>query len=408
MSFSKTTAIAALMTAAAALPAAAQDLCGGAAANGTWIGGSDETSDIASGFGPFDMTAQVPAGGEHVAIFNVSTASDVRVEAAPVADGDTVIDLLDASGVVILSDDDGGGFLASRGEISLDPGTYCLATRSYDDAALTADVRVGLTVHDPITSGGFNDYDAVCLPETEAVSFGGANLNEGLEAGVAATASIGDTPFYRFNLSEPTSISFTAENQSADPILRIFDNTGYMLAENDDYDGLNSRLDFVQPLEAGTYCIGLIALSDPGAPVTVTANAFSEQDYLETLYNNAETSPPLDGSYPVTDLGLISTRARADVRVDDDLIWHQFQVDQPGLILIEGIGTGGVDAMLTLFDDFGRMITQNDDYGQSLDAQIAARVQPGTYVLAVGRPADYFYGEPGITRVGIEMFVSAR
>lgn len=409
MSLRKITAIAAILAATTALPAFAQDLCGGAAAGGTWIGGSEEASDIATAGGPLDILGDVPNGGEHVAMFSVSATSDVRVEAAPSNGGDTVIDLLDSAGVVILSDDDGGGFLSSRGEITLDPGTYCLATRSYSDTAMLADIRIGLTTHEPITQGsGFNNYDTSCLPETEAVGFGGDALDMVLEGGVRATSSIGETPFYRFTLSEPTPMSFTAENPNADPILRIFDNTGYMLAENDDYDGLNSRIDFVSPLDAGTYCIGLVALSDPNAPVTITASPFSEQDYLASLYNNAETSPPLDGSYPVTDLGTLSTQLRANVNVGDDLVWHQFTVDQSGLVLIEGIGTGNVDAMLTLFDDFGRFVAQNDDYGQTLDAQIAARVQPGTYMLAVGRPTDYNYGSPGLTRVGMQMYVAAQ
>lgn len=412
MNLKKLTVTSCLLLGASALPAMAQDdtsaLCGGSGAGALWAGGTQDMSDISSAADYLGLVGNIPAGGELTTLFTVSSPIMVRMEAAPTESGDTVIELQDANGMYILSDDDGGGFLSSRAEAQLDPGTYCLITSSYDGADLLAELRVSRMEHEMLTSGGSGGYSAVCEPSTEAVPFRpeGA-LDSALSGGISSTNSINTTPFYRFTLDSAQSISITAENPNADPVLSLYDNYGQLLAENDDFDGLNSRIDFIDGLDAGTYCIALESLSDEFAPVTVTVSEFSEQQYMQGLYNMADASPPLDGSYPVEALGTLDTRLRRDVRDGDNLTWFSFDVTESGLVLIEGIATAGSDPMLTLFDDLGRRIDQNDDIGGTYDSQIAARVNPGTYVLAVGRPGGY-YGTPGMTRLAIQRFVTAQ
>ena len=404
----KPVAIAAALIAAATVPVAAQDtasLCGGAGAGAQWGGGAENASDISMALDYLGVVGNVPAGGSLTTLFSVSSPLTVRVEAMPTDVGDTTIDLLNAAGTVILSDDDGGGFLASRGEIDLDPGTYCLRTQSYDGTDLLVETRISRLEQTALTAGETSGVAALCEADTPATPLGA--LDADLAAGISRTASIAQEPFYRFELLEGQSLSITAENPDADPVLSLYDDFGQLLAENDDFDGLNSRIDFVDGLAAGTYCIALESLSDANAPVTVTVSAFSEEEYMRGLYNNAEASPPLDGSYPVEALGILETRLRRDIRDGDDLTWVSFEIEEPGLVLIEGIATAGNDPMLTLFDDLGRQIDQNDDYGGSWDAQIAARVNAGTYVLAVGRPGGV-YGTAGVTRLAIQRYVAAR
>ncbi|SOH92958.1 pre-peptidase C-terminal domain-containing protein [Monaibacterium marinum] len=412
MNLKKLTVTSCLLLGASALPAMAQDdtsaLCGGSGADALWAGGTQDMSDISSAEDYLGLVGNIPAGGELTTLFTVSSPIMVRMEAAPTESGDTVIELQDANGMYILSDDDGGGFLSSRAEAQLDPGTYCLVATSYDGADLLAELRVSRMEHETLTSGSSGGYSAVCEPSTEATPFRpeGA-LDSVLAEGISSTNTISQTPFYRFTLDSTQSLSITAENPNADPVLSLYDDFGQLLAENDDFDGLNSRIDFIDGLQAGTYCIALESLSDEFAPVTVTVSEFSEQQYMQNLYNMADASPPLDGSYPVEALGTLDTRLRRDVRDGDNLTWFSFEVTESGLVLIEGIATAGSDPMLTLFDDLGRRIDQNDDIGGSYDSQIAARVNPGTYVLAVGRPGGY-YGTPGMTRLAIQRFVTAQ
>jgi len=413
MNIKRLTLTSCLLLGASALPALAQDdtssLCGGSGAGAQWVGGSQDASDISAAADYLGLIGNIPAGGNLTTLFTVGSPMMVRLEAQPTESGDTVIDLLDSAGTVIMSDDDGGGFLASRGEVSVDPGTYCLVTSSYDGADLPAEIRVSRMEQEPLTVGDNPDgFGATCSPDTDAMAFRPeGSLDSVLSDGASQTGSIASQPFYRFTLDEMQSLSITAENPDADPVLSLYDGSGELLAENDDFDGLNSRIDFVDGLSAGTYCIALDALSDASAPVTVTVSAFSEEQYMQGLYNNAESSPPLDGSYPVEALGSLDSRLRKDVREGEDMVWVSFEVTEPGLVLIEGIATAGNDPMLTLFDDLGRRLDQNDDYGGTYDAQIAARVNAGTYVLAVGRPGGY-YGTPGVTRLAIQRYVAAR
>jgi len=53
--------------------------------------------------------ALVLGGNEYVSLFNLSGPTDVRVEAQGRGAGDPQIDLIDAEGNIMLSDDDGGG-----------------------------------------------------------------------------------------------------------------------------------------------------------------------------------------------------------------------------------------------------------------------------------------------------------
>jgi len=72
---------------------------------------------------------------------------------------------------------------------------------------------------------------------------------------------------------------------------------------------LASQIDTTQALPAGDYCIGVRALSDPDLPITVTVSGFDEGAAMTDMYDMAEAAPPLDGSHPIVDLGVIQSRA---------------------------------------------------------------------------------------------------
>jgi hypothetical protein len=380
-----------------ASPALAQAVCGGAGTGGQWIGGSEGASDIATAENYLEQMALVMGGNDHVAIFTLSETADVRLEAAGRGSGDPMIDLIDGNGTFLLHDDDSGGNAAARLETTLDAGTYCVSTRSYDGGPMTAFVRIGRQEHDPLTEG------LTYFGEGSSAGGCGDAVDMG-PIGTAATASAADTPYWRFTLNEMTGITITATNESADPYITLYDGNENYLGENDDYMGLNSRLDMTSPLPAGDYCLNVRALSDDTLPITVTVNVYDAQSALMDLYARGEAAPPLDGSVPVTDLGTISTRLRQDVTASRDTSWFTVDVDQSGLLLIEAIGSAGADPVLVVYDDLGREVGQNDDYGGSLDSLLAARVQPGTYIIGVRQWGD----NAGLIRLLVERFVPAQ
>ncbi len=391
----KTSTIAALMLGAAS-PALAQDnICGGAGNGGVWVGGDEATSDITAADTYREQMALVLGGNEYVSLFSISAPTDVRIEAAGRGSGDTIIDLLDSSGNVILSDDDSGGNAASRAETSLQAGNYCMSLRSYDGGPMTAFVRIGRAEHEPLTDGisdapGGNDGSC-----SEAAPFGAL--------GTSMSASVNDTPFWSFTLDALTPLTITADNESADPVITLYGPDDEYITENDDFDGLNSRIDISDALIPGTYCLGVAALSDDSAPITVSIDRYDPDEALQSLYARGEIAPPLDGSVAVTDLGPLQSRMRQDVPAGSDVTWFSLDLEEAGLLVIEAIGGGNSDPWLIIFDDLGREIGQNDDYGDGLDSLVMARLQEGTYIIGVRQ----YDGGQGFIRLLAERYVRA-
>ncbi len=409
-----------------AMPAAAQSLCGGVGDNGQWIGGTEGASDVSTAGTYMEQMALVLLRNEYVALFSVSAPTQVRVEAQGRGGGDPVIDLRDAAGNIVVSDDDSGGEGASRAETNLQPGTYCLSMTSYDGAPMTGFVRVGRVEQEALTAGtGVAPVDPITDPVTDPVGTdpivpssgfgcsavsnflgGGAPIDGALGgAGVSATASVNQVDAWGFTLSGSTALSIIAENPSADPVITLYDAFGNYLAENDDFDGLNSRIDMITGLSAGDYCIEMRALSDENLPITVSVVGYDAAAAQASTYDTGEASPPLDGSHPVTMMGQLGNRVRQDVNTSYTASWFAFDIETPGLVLIETVSNDNGDTVLYLYDDFGRQVAYNDDANNSLDSQITARVNPGTYLVAVRQLSD---GTQAPVRLLFERWVPAQ
>jgi len=300
----------------------------------------------------------------------------------------------------------------------LAPGSYCLSMKSYDGAPMTGFVRVGRLEHEALTDGmggggetpiedtPISNDGGSCIMANVTNFLGDGPIDASLMAGGASvTASVRDAPFWGFTLASAAAVSITAENPSADPIITLYDGAGNYIDENDDYDGLNSRIDVTTPLAAGDYCIAMGAYSDDTQPITVSVTGYDANAATVGMYDRGEMSPPLDGSHPVTALGTLGNRLRQDVQATDKATWFSVDIAQGGLILVEAIANGQGDPVLVMFDDFGRQIAYNDDYGSGLDSLITARVLPGTYVIGVRQLGE---GQTGLIRMLFERYVPAQ
>jgi len=345
----------------AALPAFAQDFCGGASAGGQWIGGNQDASDIATADAHKEQMALVLGGNQYVSLFSLSAPAAVRIEAQGRGNGDPYIDIINPAGDLIASDDDSGGEGASRAELDLDAGDYCMVMSSYDGGAMTAFVRIGLQDHEPLTPG----ISDAALPASEAAgSCADAPSMGTLDGVLASEQSAASAPFLRFTLAQDTPITVTASNEDADPTIALFDPTDAIVDENDDYNGLNSQIDVTDPLPAGDYCIEVGALNADSLPILVEVSAYDPVAAQLGLYNRGEQSPPLDGSYPVSDLGTLENRIRLSADISDTATWYSVDLAEGGLIVIEAVSADGQgDPWVVLFDDFGRQVALNDDFG---------------------------------------------
>jgi hypothetical protein len=250
-------------------------------------------------------------------------------------------------------------------------------------------------------AGGFGDWQGgapfvgidPCLPETPAVRLGAGPIDADLAKGVSMANSVDAVPYYRFSLASPQALSIRATNELADPYIYLFDASGMVLAENDDAAGLNSRIDVLRPLAAGEYCIGMRALSDRTLPIRVTVSSRDLQEAAALAYASAEVAPPLDGSWPVEDLGPLSTTMTLDWHVPGDQAqWFVFDSPTEGLILVTADAVGDVDPMLDVFDADGTWVGGNDDANGSVNAQHALPVQAGRYIVALRQFGEEYEG----------------
>ena len=395
-----------LLAALSAFPvaASAQDLCGGAGAGGQWIGGSEATSDITSTDTYLEQMALVLGGNNYVALFSVSGDTSVRIEAQGRGNGDPLIDLFDEGGTILLSDDDSGGNGASRAEVDLPPGTYCVSTASYDNAPMTAFVRVGRTEQEALTPG-----IQATSNDTTTEGFDGQSCSDGVALGTLNDRlfnedTVDGAPFLTFTLTEALPVSITASNEDADPVLTLYDADENYIDENDDFDSLNSRLDLSDPLPAGDYCIGLDALSDTSLPVAVEVSIYDPEAAFAALVNRGEAAPNFDGTFEITSLGNVEGRLRHDAQAGQDATWFSIDIPEPGVILIEAISPGAEgDPWLVLYDDLGRQVALNDDNGDSYDSQLVARVNRGTYLVGLKDVS----GVSGLARMVFERYIPA-
>ncbi|MFT5630872.1 MAG: hypothetical protein ACI9HB_002044 [Gammaproteobacteria bacterium] len=390
------TCIAALLIAS---PALAQDLCGGSGTGGQWIGGTQDASDISTADAHREQLALVLGETPYVGLFSLSAPTPVRIEAAGRGAGDPLIDVFDSEGGIVASDDDSGGGGAARAELDLPIGTYCVSMKSYDDAPMSAFMRIGRQDQDPLTEGTTEgsapNANGSCA---EAQPFG--------ELGTTQSVAVEDNGFRSFTLAEPTALTITAENENADPTLALLDDDESEIASNDDYDGLNSRIEQSAPLPAGDYCVSVGAINDSSLPIDLTIAVYDPVAAQAAIYARGEASPPLDGSVEITDLGALQSRMRKDLQLGSNTTWLTVDIPESSLLLIEAVAAGNDgDPWLVIFDDLGRQLAVNDDVGDSLNSLIATRVLAGQYVVGVKQIGD---DVQGLVRLVLERYVPAK
>ena len=382
----------------------AQGVCGVASAN--IVGGGLSNVDLSTASDPTQTMAMLSGTGPVFYQFDVSTPTEIRVEASDSDGADPVVVLLNATGVEIAGDDDGGGGRSARVETFVQPGTYCAQVNAYGSQAGTSLLQFSRIDQPALTPGvdfGTEDTGA-CTADTPAEPLTAGSLNAALaNGGNVSLTRTGSPTYHRFTLDMPTALTLTAVNPDADPVLRLYDNAGVLVVENDDANNsLNSQIDQQDPLAAGTYCLAVSALSDANAPITVSVMGFDPVAFLNGRYDRAEAAPPLGGDYPVQELGALSTSLSSDIFVGTKAIWFTFTMPEASLVVLEAIGNGQVDPVVTLFNERGTQIGYNDDGPSSYDSQLALELQAGRYLVAI---TQYNAEGPGVVRAFLQRYV---
>lgn len=403
----------ALATAALfALPFAAHaqsSVCGITGGGAIIVGGGMSNADLSSLGDPIQVMAELSGAGPVFYQFDVSGNTDIRIEASDGEGSDPVIVLLNSDGIEIAGDDDSGGGRASRLETTVAAGTYCAQVSAYGSQAGRALLQFGRVDQVALTPGVSYgpEESGACTADTPADQLTTGSLNAALAGGGSVSATNSGAPFYyRFTLDSASQLTLTAVNPDADPILRLYDANGSLVAENDDANNsLNSQIDMQTPLAAGEYCVAVSAYSDSSAPITVSVAEFDPLAFLYGRYDRVEAAPPISGDYPVENIGTLSTSLSTDLFVGTKAVWATFEVTEPSMVVIEAIGNGQVDPVVTLFNERGTQIGRNDDGPISYDSQLAMEVQAGRYLFAI---TQWNSDSSGVVRAFLQRYVRAQ
>ncbi|MBK4217330.1 DVUA0089 family protein [Paracoccus caeni] len=358
-----------------------------------WLGGDESTSEIGSANAPLQQNVQI-AGGQVTAFAfsNAGASQQVRIEVQ--ADGnDPMVTLTTAEGEYIGENDDAPESLNSRLESNVGPGVYCAQVESIRGENMTATVQVGRQDQPALLSDSYYDDSSTssgnmiaCTAETDAAPLVEGALDQSLPNGAATASADGmATGYYRFTLGEPTALTLRASsNGDLDPYLALYDANGVSIAENDDADGLNSRLDFVEELAAGDYCIGVMPLSYGQGQIQLSAEALDRDSFLRQAYDRGEMVPPADSNHPVQEFDLAGTRHTVLLN-SGKAQWLRFQVTEPSVVVVYAYGSlSGADPKLAMFSQAGSVIGQNDDWNDGTDSKLGPlELAPGTYLVAV-------------------------
>lgn len=368
------------------LPAAAEDpgpVCSGEAAD--WLGGSFDGSDLVQTTGPLRQDASTSDGQRPWLAFHLAeTAQDVRIEAMAIGGGDPSITLETPDGEVLAENDDVDGTLNSRIETTLEPGDYCLRLAPVGNPDMRATVQVSRMDQPALLPAPVDLTINACTPDTPARDLAGGPLDLALAQGPVSQETGAAVEYLRFVLDQDASVTLRAVSEELDPFMKLFDGAGAMIAENDDADGLNSRLDFLTPLAAGAYCIGVTPLSAREGAITVSAEGLDRDSYLRAAWRKGEMPPPAGQGYPMQELDLARDRETVLLH-DGSAQWLSFEMPAAGVLIVDAFGQSvGVDTKLALFGPNGALLGENDDANGTTDAQLGPLLlEAGRYRMAV-------------------------
>ncbi|WP_440988586.1 PPC domain-containing protein [Haloarchaeobius baliensis] len=281
----------------------------------------------------------------------VGSAGDVVQISMTSPGGDPYLFLLDEQGNVLEENDDADGLNSAISGFELpSDGGYVILAGSFDD---TVDFEYELSL-----TQVQSDLRSIAVGET-----------------LTGTIDSSDPQSSRFNgYHEPVSLEVGSEmsvnismsSADGDTYLYVLDPDDNVIAQNDDFSGLNSFILNLALPEAGEYTI--VATSfDPNATFTYElsvsdATATRSISVGETLQGELSTddahNPSLNGYYDFVDLDVAG-----DVTVD-----------------IEMSSADG-DTLLAVLDADSNVVAVNDDAGTSLDSRISR--------LFVGANSDY-------------------
>lgn len=201
---------------------------------------------------------------------------------------------------------------------------------------------------------------------------------------------------FAFEGRDGDRVSISVSSQSFDAFITLFDPAGYFVASNDDYLDTGGDAGIDTTLYAdGTYVLVVSGYSQ-----------WDMGEYTVELRAGATGSPVASTSIDVP--GSLTSQITPDMPLHPNgyigpTEYFDIEVTEESLVLFS-MTSLEFDTVLTLYDELGNEISQNDDYGFTSDSQVAVPLAPGRYVLAA---SSYYTGEGGDYTLTVDKYLRA-
>jgi len=286
---------------------------------------------------------------------------------------DPVLNFYNASGDFISQNDDGGEGTESQLIVTASyTGDYFIGASSYSIGTGTYDLE--------ITDLGAPDFSA------DIFTSGFIEVNDFL---VSEIETADDEDWFYVFLEEGASYQLDLRGEESgygtlyDPLLNLYNEFGEIITSDDDGGaGLESQLIFV-PDYSGYYLIGASSFGGETGTYDLEVSGLSIPDFSADIFTSGFIEV---NTFLTSDIETFGDEDWFYVFLEEDI---SYQLDLRG----EASGHGTLqDPFLNLYNEFGEIITSDDDGGTGLESQLLFTPSYSGYYL-IG--ASSFGGETG-------------
>ena len=196
-----------------------------------------------------------------------------------------------------------------------------------------------------------------------------------------------DVDWYKVTVPPEDRTLLVYTEGSLDTYITIYDETGEVIAENDDGgSSYNARLSFV--VSGGTYFIEVTEIDGSTGPYTLHIRL---QDALKS-----DSFEPDNSMAEAKEIRIGSPQSRT-FSDSGDIDWVWFTVSARGTYSISAVGDNQeLDTYIELYNQDGDLIDEDDDGGSGYDARLEVELTPGKYFIAV-ETLDTIHSPEGYT-----------
>jgi hypothetical protein len=195
--------------------------------------------------------------------------------------------------------------------------------------------------------------------------------------GLGVLEETGDRDVFQIDVTERSNVTLdlNSVDASLDTFLRVFDEAGNLVAQNDDFGGTTDSHLSVS-LRPGLYFISAGSYLDGGAGAYTLTGQLTLDDHGDT---SADATSFQLGTGDAMFFGTIGHAGDRDV--------FRFVAGRSGTTTIElKADASNLDPVLSVYDARGRRIAFNDDSGGTTDSRVQVRLRSGAtyFVEAAG------------------------